>query len=168
MKVAEPVPAPVPPPAEPPPPLRARAEPVRDPARPKAEADAQAQPASLQANDTRIIQPVQPKRRLIGWLVVMSGADAGTDHRITSRSLTIGRDESCDVTVAHDTISRLHARIEYRDKQFVFTDAGSSNGSACNGERVTRAVLEDGDVLQVGEVRLLFKIARPRHRPTKP
>lgn len=43
-------------------------------------------------------------------------------------SLTIGRAEENDLVVRHPLVSRLHARIEYRNRRFVLIDQ-SSNGT---------------------------------------
>ena len=43
-------------------------------------------------------------------------------------SLTVGRGETSDIVIKSDKVSRLHARIEYRNVHFSLTDR-SSNGT---------------------------------------
>lgn len=44
-----------------------------------------------------------------------------------------------------NTVSRMHARLEYHDGKWSIADAGSMNGVSVNGERVTTPrELKDG------------------------
>ncbi|MHB8513215.1 MAG: FHA domain-containing protein [Actinomycetota bacterium] len=62
--------------------------------------------------------------------------------RINSRdfaagtAITIGRDETCDVTLDDPTVSRVHASVELIDDVWIFKDS-SSNGSYQNGTRIS-------------------------------
>lgn len=42
---------------------------------------------------------------------------------------TIGRDQSCDIAIAHDSVSRRHAEIIVKDGRVFLTDCRSSNGT---------------------------------------
>lgn len=69
---------------------------------------------------------------------------------ILTDSLTIGRDESCDIVIPDRQVSRYHARIFSQDDEFILEDLQSKNGTFCNGEQVTESTfLNDGDVIQV-------------------
>lgn len=57
-------------------------------------------------------------------------------------ALTVGRDQTADLTVEDAGVSRIHARLEHRGSAVHVTDAGSRNGTFVNGERVP-----DGGVL---------------------
>ena len=47
-----------------------------------------------------------------------------------SRRFTIGRDKNCDVAIADDSVSRLHAEIWLAaDGALTVADKGSSNGT---------------------------------------
>jgi pSer/pThr/pTyr-binding forkhead associated (FHA) protein len=71
----------------------------------------------------------------------------------------IGRGVSCDVLLDDPTVSRRHALVVQRDDQLMLLDDRSMNGTWLNGERITEAPLSDGDVIQLGAVRLTFVIA---------
>lgn len=58
-------------------------------------------------------------------------------------------------------VSRIHARIVRAGTSWVLTDAGSRNGTFVNGEKITRAVLADGDVLECGRTLLRFRTSLP-------
>jgi uncharacterized protein YegL len=69
--------------------------------------------------------------------------------RLRKRVTKIGRiDKINDLVIPHETISRQHALIEYKDYFFWVVDQKSSNGTFVNGERIVdRRRLNHGDRL---------------------
>ncbi len=79
-------------------------------------------------------------------------------------SLTIGRGESADWSIADPdrVLSKLHCRIEARSGRFILTDT-STNGVFINGSTQPlgegkTAILNDGDELQLGSVRIAVAV----------
>jgi len=75
--------------------------------------------------------------------------------------LTIGRDPQSNVALDHPAISRSHARITPAAEpgSYVIEDAGSSNGTFVNGERIAPGQprpLHTGDVINVGPIKFVF------------
>ena len=68
------------------------------------------------------------------------------------KSITIGRSESCDITIDHRTVSREHAVIEKRPHgSLVVIDKNSVNGTFVNSYRIKGpAKLNQGDRLNIG------------------
>jgi DNA-binding NtrC family response regulator len=64
-------------------------------------------------------------------------------------------------------MSSVHARITRQGGSFVFSDAGSTNGSMINGVPAESAKLRDGDILELGQTFFLFRPALPAH-PAEP
>ena len=60
---------------------------------------------------------------------------------------TIGRASSCDVTIAHPYVSKLHARLL---RGLTIVDEGSSNGTFIARRRIERPTLVDGAGALVG------------------
>jgi transcriptional regulator of acetoin/glycerol metabolism len=54
--------------------------------------------------------------------------------------------------------SSEHARLSPDGKQWVLEDLGSKNGCYVNASRVTRALLRDGDLIELGHTFLLFRL----------
>ena len=76
----------------------------------------------------------------------------GTRFVMGTSGLTIGRDEVNDVILPQDLrVSRSHAQIINRDRQWVLIDLGSKNGTLVNTRRVERHPLRNGDQIQIGE-----------------
>ncbi len=76
--------------------------------------------------------------------------------------VTVGRDIDCDLLADDPSVSRHHARIASRpDGAYEVEDLGSTNGTWVHGVRVSRAVLCDGDLVQLGATfGLRFAMAR--------
>lgn len=71
--------------------------------------------------------------------------------------LTVGRAASCDLVVADNYVSNVHARISARDGGHWLEDLGSTNGTFLNEERVSEAVpvpVGTGDTVRVGKATL--------------
>lgn len=67
------------------------------------------------------------------------------------QSITIGRDEACDVTIEDDVASRRHARIEATGATVEVEDLGSSNGTWLGPKRITKATWLPGTPLKIGD-----------------
>ncbi len=77
-------------------------------------------------------------------------------------SLLIGRDPSNYLPLNHPTVSSRHARIDKRGHQLLIQDLGSTNGTFINGRRITQAVLNAGDVVQIGPFKLVWDAQQER------
>src|SRR5262245_6157315 len=89
------------------------------------------------------------------YLVVMAGSNVGEMYRLDEDQLLIGRGDKVGLRLVDDGISREHARIVKQDGQMVIEDLGSTNGTHCNGERVTRHALSEGDKILLGSTTIL-------------
>jgi diguanylate cyclase (GGDEF)-like protein len=76
-------------------------------------------------------------------------------YKISKEKVTIGRGNQADIHVVDDGISRRHAEIVHENDAILVRDLGSTNGTFCNGERVTEHALKDGDKIQVGSTTIL-------------
>lgn len=77
-----------------------------------------------------------------------------------SRRFTIGRERSCDVPVADESVSRVHAEIWLNeDGSLMLADRGSSNGTilirAGQAFPLTNAVVMASDQVRLGSATLL-------------
>ena len=68
----------------------------------------------------------------------------------------IGRSPAADIVLDDVSVSRRHALVARRGEDTVILDDRSRNGIHVNGERVTEAVLRDGDAIVLGRVALRF------------
>ncbi len=68
-----------------------------------------------------------------------------------SHYITIGRSGENTVQLRDPKVSRFHCRIEKTTDGIVLHDLNSKNGSHLNGRQCRRAVLQSGDILQLGD-----------------
>jgi general secretion pathway protein A len=72
----------------------------------------------------------------------------------------IGRTPENDLQIRSKFISRHHAQIMSDAQQSVIEDLNSTNGVYYKGKRVKRHELKDGDIIQLGEHKLLYRDLR--------
>ncbi|MBI4230802.1 MAG: FHA domain-containing protein, partial [Planctomycetes bacterium] len=87
------------------------------------------------------------------------------EYEVRKDVVTIGRDVSCDISLNSTSVSRFHVQMKRDGDRLTVKDLGSRNGTRVNGAKVAEAVLSDGDVIQVGALKMLFRAA-PMRPPT--
>lgn len=96
-------------------------------------------------------EPVTPAR-----LVMLTPPAPGAEFALSRNGMRIGRAEDLDIWINHRSISREHAVVHVEGDVFRVTDSESANGMRLNGREVKEAVLTNGDVLELGQVRFRF------------
>jgi pSer/pThr/pTyr-binding forkhead associated (FHA) protein len=97
-----------------------------------------------------------PEPPILARLELLNSVAAGK-LAVRAPVFRIGRARSNDLRLTNDSVSAYHAELHrHRDGTFAVIDLGSTNGVWVNGEQVRNHSLRDGDVLELGEVRLRF------------
>jgi DNA-binding NtrC family response regulator len=94
----------------------------------------------------------------------LAGVDVVAVGRGSERSARRGQDGArrrLELRFPGGTVSSAHARLERTDGGWTVVDEGSKNGTFVNGERVARAALRDGDLLEIGATLLVYRAALP-------
>lgn len=95
-----------------------------------------------------------------GWLEYRSGSFQGQRLALTRAIISIGRDEESDIWLDDDMASRNHAELAFANGKVYLTDSNSLNGVLLNGRRIVNvALVQKGDLLEIGSHRLLFDLA---------
>ncbi|MDR3663200.1 MAG: FHA domain-containing protein [Mycobacterium sp.] len=90
-------------------------------------------------------------------LVLMRGPHRGSRFLLDSPVTSIGRLRDCDVFLDDIAVSRRHAEIRWDSGTFSLVDVGSLNGISVNGQPIDpTAALNSGDLVQIGEMQLVF------------
>jgi type II secretory pathway predicted ATPase ExeA/pSer/pThr/pTyr-binding forkhead associated (FHA) protein len=113
---------------------------------------------SISTTSTQQILPVadRPPESSYGRLLLSrQGENLGT-HVLKAGRFIIGRTAENDLQVDSKFVSRHHAQIITTKNSSVMEDLNSTNGISYNGKRVRRRVLNDGDVIQLGEHELMY------------
>lgn len=70
---------------------------------------------------------------------------------------SIGRAAACNLTLDDTFVSQHHTSIVWKNRQYVVADAGSTNGTFVNEQRLTQpVVLRPGDQVRIGSTVLEF------------
>ncbi|TAM67879.1 FHA domain-containing protein [Mycobacterium sp.] len=93
-------------------------------------------------------------------LVVKRGPNVGSKFVLNQPVMTAGRHPLSDIFLDDITVSRRHAEFHNENGEFLVVDLGSLNGTYRNREAVESAVLANGDLLQIGNFRLVFLTAQ--------
>lgn len=87
-------------------------------------------------------------------------ADGADPLTLSKEGLVIGRLQSCDITLNHPTVSRIHAGINLVGNQYFLINLSVSNSLTLNG-RVLQAeqvdALADGDIIQLGPFGIIVR-----------
>ena len=86
------------------------------------------------------------------------GTRAGEVFELGAASaLSIGRSRVNDIQIDDVSVSAQHCRVRPEDGRFVLHDLKSTNGTLVNERRVGRHVLEEGDVIMIGETAIQYR-----------
>ena len=96
------------------------------------------------------MEPPAAPRGPSAYLLVIAGPSFGEMHRLQGNRSVIGRADTAAIRVLDDGISREHAAVERDGGKNVLVNLGSTNGTFCNGAKVERHELVDGDKISVG------------------
>jgi hypothetical protein len=85
-------------------------------------------------------------------LRILKGSNELSILEIPEAPAYIGRDPLVTARIRHQTVSRRHAVLSFKNHRFHIQDLGSTNGTVLNSQRITESPLKDGDIIQFGEV----------------
>lgn len=71
--------------------------------------------------------------------------------------LLVGREEYCDIRLPYAGVSRKHLKLLTVMDDTFLEDLASKNGTYVNGHLLKKVALNDGDIIQVGQVELRFE-----------
>ena len=94
-----------------------------------------------------------------GVLTILMGPNQGQRFLIGDGVTHVGRALDCQVVLGDASASRRHFRIEAERGSYTLIDLGSENGTAVNGQRVSKLLLEQDAQISVGTTLLHFGYA---------
>jgi pSer/pThr/pTyr-binding forkhead associated (FHA) protein len=100
----------------------------------------------------------QSETVLVGARFIRTDALGKGDLRLRSPLCRLGRAPDNDLCFENDSVSGHHAEVYHLpDGSFHICDLGSTNGTWVNGQRIQNQILKNGDIVELGEVRLHFR-----------
>lgn len=110
---------------------------------------------SAQNGATRMYQVVAKPSVAVLTLRLKSIGDTSRQYAIDGRGATIGADQhKCEIAIADDFLSVVHARIAYSGDKWLIEDLGSLNGVWLS---IRQVCLEKSAEFQLGEQRFRFQ-----------
>ena len=100
-------------------------------------------------------------------ILLVAGEGLLTTYPLRKAEIVVGRDQGCDVPVAHRSLSRRHAVVR-AGPPLTVQDLGSTNGTRVRGELLRGgepSVLDVGDAFHIGN--LSFLLLRAPRTPTQ-
>lgn len=90
--------------------------------------------------------------------VVSSSQSQNKWHTVLLRSsMIIGRNNDCDITLPHISVSQHHAKIAKEGENYYISDLGSTNGVIVNDKRISsKTLLHEKDVIVITNSKLIF------------
>jgi len=103
------------------------------------------------------LRTISGSRPAPGRYLVVEDGDEHRLLRLEPGATHIGRAWGAELRLEDKAVSRRHAIVFTAPESVRILDDRSANGTRVNGECVTGAELEDGDVILVGEVVLTYR-----------
>jgi len=100
----------------------------------------------------------RPPARLVG---LEQNQDMPPTIEIQAEQVSMGRERTfSDVVIPSRYVSRIHARIHYRDDEYQILDEGSTSGTYVNDEKITGNghTLRQGDIIRMGPAHYRFEL----------
>ncbi len=92
------------------------------------------------------------------WLIMKTGPLRGKQFVVYHNPTIIGSSPKCDVYIFKDpAVEPHHAELRQLGSKFEILDKGSPQGVFVNSQRVTKKILEKGDIIVIGESLLEFQ-----------
>lgn len=78
------------------------------------------------------------------------------EYELTEIETSIGRDDINNISIDHPSISRVHCFINRKEDYYEVVDNDSTNGVFINGKKIKKAILKNGDILQLGDKEFVY------------
>ncbi|MCB1645231.1 MAG: FHA domain-containing protein [Pseudomonadales bacterium] len=96
-------------------------------------------------------------------LIVLKDGKPLDQFEFDQESVVIGRKSDSDISIKDPAVSGTHAKIQKVGDSYIIQDQGSTNGVHIRGRRIKQQVLQDEDLVTIGEheVRITISAAAP-------
>ena len=90
-----------------------------------------------------------------------------TKKTIIKKKLILGRGQKCDIHISDIKASREHAILSEVGGRYILEDLNSRNGTLVNNQSISKVTLLDGDEINIGKARILFKMDLSQETPSE-
>ena len=89
-------------------------------------------------------------------ITILSAQHRGKTFELTKDQYTIGRIEERDICIPDPTVSTYHGSFVKSGNTYILKDNNSTNGSRVNNEPIVEKELKNSDIIQLGDVEMLY------------
>ena len=98
----------------------------------------------------------EAKKLEVSWIPVLQ--INGVNHELTKPRTTVGRDQSADLQIGDNGLSRKHFEILWDGQRAAVRDLGSTNGTKVSGRKIDQLTISSGTVISAGRTDFLFNV----------
>jgi len=95
---------------------------------------------------------------------ILTGKKAGTEWVARRFPFHVGRAASEGLSLDDDGVWERHVRIDLGVGEGVITECAQDALMSVNGQRIERTLLRNGDIIEMGSVKLRFGLSPTRQR----
>ncbi len=96
-------------------------------------------------------------------LTIVKGRNEGKEFPILKDTVTLGRDDRCDICLSGcEGVALNHAEIHRQDRKLFIQDLGGEIGVYANDVKIEREEIKDGDLLRLGSVILMVTMSQEK------
>lgn len=106
------------------------------------------------------------QRLSLGRVIVGIGGKTLSELDLVPGRMVIGRTPDNDLQIDSKFVSRHHAQIVTSLQSSILEDLNSTNGVYVRSKRIRRQLLNDGDVIQIGQHEIMY--IDDRHSRARP
>ena len=89
-------------------------------------------------------------------LLIVEGPEPEKTIPLNEGIQFIGRDSATDICIADQSISKIHASLDFRGGSLTVSDCDSTNGVKVNGTKQKQIKLEDQESFLIGDILIRF------------
>jgi pSer/pThr/pTyr-binding forkhead associated (FHA) protein len=95
--------------------------------------------------------------------ILFKNIEDGKEHLPGKLEIFIGREIRNNIIVEDEAVSSTHARIYFKNENWLIEDLESTNGTFLNNQRIfTPSVLLNGDVISIGQTSLEISFSKKK------
>ena len=97
----------------------------------------------------------------------LDGPNQGKRYEVESAPAILGSGATADIILPGLGVAETHARLAFADKGVIIEDLATGRETRVNARTVKRARIQNGDIIELGEIRLLFHLRLPAERVSR-
>ena len=98
-------------------------------------------------------------------LIITDAAGRKTNVALRKKSVVLGSDESCDIVIKDETVSKKHVSVKITDTGFLVTDLDSTNGTLVNNARIKDMIIREQQNLTIGNTTVTVSLQSASEEP---